>query len=223
MSRPGPTGRAPGRPRRLLALAVAIALAGPGGLAAQELAGVALGPGGEPLTDVPVVLHRVGTAGGALAGTDTTGAAGEFRFRLPADSSIYFAALRYEGSLYIGPAVRAGDEPQTEYVLQVAPGAEVGAVGTALSNAAAPAPATARPAPASTDAGAIALVTVLALTAAAVFLYTAPRYRRRRTREALVEVAGIENELEAAELGPDERERLEARRDRLKEQLAPRD
>lgn len=228
MSRPRPTDRVPaGRGGRAwLALAVGIGLVLPTGpLVAQELSGVALDPEGGPLADVPVVLHRVGTGGGALVGTDTTGPAGEFRFQLPArDSSVYFAALRYEGSLYIGPATRAGEEPLTGYLLQVGPDAEVGAVATALADPGAPPPATARPVPAqSTDAGAIWLVTVLAVSAAAVFLYTAPRYRRRRTREALVEVAGIENELDTVELSAGERRRLEERRDRLKEQLAPRD
>ncbi len=71
----------------------------------------------------------------------------------------------------------------------------------------------------------MALVVLLALAAAATFMYTAPRYRRRRTRETVMEVAGIENQLAGpeAELSPEERQRLEERRARLKEQLAPRD
>jgi hypothetical protein len=62
------------------------------------------------------------------------------------------------------------------------------------------------------------------VAAAAVFVFTAPRYRRRRTRDALMEVAGIENRLARAadELSDEERERLQTRHDRLKEQLAPR-
>jgi hypothetical protein len=174
-----------------------------------------------------VVLHRVGMAGGALAGTDTTDAEGAFRFPLEApDSALYFAAVRYGESLYIGPVTGAGGAGISEYVLQVSPGSEVGAVGAALGNPGPP-PAAARPAQAArqsgSDAGALWLVGLLALTAAAVFVYTAPRYRRRRTRDAVIEVAGIENRLAdpSGALSPEDRERLQERRDRLKEQLAP--
>ncbi len=211
------------------ALAVSLALLAAAPLAAQEVAGVALGPDGNPLAGVAVVLHGVGAGGGAMAGVDTTGAAGEFRFQLPAqDSSVYFAALRYEGSLYVGPAIQAGGDPVTGYVLQVSPSSEAGAVGAAMGNPMTPPPATARPGPgsrSSTDAGAIWLVAILALSAAGVFVFTAPRYRARRTREAVMEVARIENRLagSAADLSDAERQRLEEQRDRLKEQLAPRD
>ncbi|NIQ56401.1 MAG: hypothetical protein GWN85_23900, partial [Gemmatimonadetes bacterium] len=58
---------------------------------AQELAGVALGPDGEPLAGVPVVLHRVGGGSGAFVATDTTTEEGGFQFALAADSAVYFA------------------------------------------------------------------------------------------------------------------------------------
>lgn len=224
-ARPGATPPGAGS---VLALGFALLL--PAGTAAQAIEGVALGPTGAPLDGVPVVLHRIGTTGGAMAGTDTTGSAGEFRFVLEAqDSAVYFAAVRYEGSLYIGPAIQAGADPLTEYVLQVSPEAEVGAVGSALSGGGMGGmpqqPAAARPSRAtggSSDVGALWLVSLLALAAAGVFVYTAPRYRERQSREALVEVAGIENRLaDESQLSADERARLEERRDRLKEQLAP--
>ena len=196
---------------------------------AQEIAGVALGPDGAPLVEAPVVLHRVGMGGGAVAGRDTTGPNGEFRFPLATgDSSVYFAAVRYQDRLYVGPAAQGGGEPVTGYVLQVGPESEIGAVGAALGGAGPP-PARARPSQATrqtgSDTGALLLVSLLALSAAAAFIVTAPRYRRRRTREAVIEVAGIENRLDDPDqgLGADERERLEARRDQLKEQLAPGD
>lgn len=189
---------------------------------------MALGPDGAPLVDVPVVLHRVGMGGGALAGTDTTDLNGAFEFALEAqDSSVYFAAVRYQGQLYVGPAAQGGGEPVTGYVLQVGPSSEVGAVGAALGGAMGPPPAAARPSQATrrtgSDAGALWLVSLLALSAAGVFVYTAPKYRRRRTRDAVIEIARIENRLagEGEELEPGERDRLAARRDQLKEQLAP--
>lgn len=217
-------GRAPGLRAALPGLALALALVAAPAVA-QEVTGVALGPDGEPLVGVTVVLHGVGAGGGAMAGTDTTGAQGEFSFDLPdGDTNVYFAALRYEGSLYVGPAIEPGTGPVTGYVLQVEPTAEVGAVGAALSNATSPPPAQPRPASgSSSDTGALLLVAALALTAAAVFVFTAPRYRERRTRESVMEVARIENQLAEAsqELDPEERQRLEARRDQLKEQLSP--
>lgn len=196
-------------------------------LSAQELAGVALGPDGEPLAGVSVILHGVGGGAGAMVGTDTTDAAGGFRFDLPvADSAVYFAALRYEGSLYIGPAAQAGAEPVEGYILRVGPESEAGAVASALSGTSpAPPPArtaasTQRRAGGSSDTGALILVGLLALAAVGAFLVAAPRYRRRRTLDSVIALAEAENALEDA--GTDEdRDRLTAQRDRLRKQLAP--
>lgn len=212
-------------PGRLLAAVLLIpAVAGP--VRAQELTGVALGPDGAPLADQVVVLHRVGGGGGAFVATDTTNPEGGFRFPLPArDSAVYFAALRYDGSMYIGPAVGAGGEPVSGYVLRVEPGSEAGAVASTLSGQAPVAPM-ARPAAQTaasgrgSDAGALLLVGLLALAAAGIFLFAAPRYRRLRTREAVIELARLENELAQADV--EDRARLEAERDRQRERLAPR-
>ncbi|MGK7311080.1 MAG: hypothetical protein ACN0LA_02480 [Candidatus Longimicrobiales bacterium M2_2A_002] len=229
-SRPECAGAIRALPLRtvLVLAAVLAALATASTASAQEIAGVALGPDGEPLVGAAVVLHRVGTGGGAVAGRDTTGPNGEFSFPLAtSDSSVYFAAVRYQERLYVGPAAEGGGEPVTGYVLQVGPESEIGAVGAALGGAAGPPPARARPSRATrqtdSDTGALLLVALLAVSAAAAFIFTAPRYRRRRTREAVIEVAGIENRLAdpGEALDAEERERLEARRDQLKEQLAP--
>jgi hypothetical protein len=193
---------------------------------AQGLSGVALAPGGEPLADYPVVLHRVGGGGGAFVGTDTTGPDGAFRFILESpDSAVYFAAVRFEGRMYIGPAVQGGGtEPITGYALRVEPGAEAGAVASALSGptaapqAALPATGTGRGA--GSDTGAYLLVGLLALAAAAAYLFAAPRYRRQRTREAVIELARLENRL--ADADPTDRDRLATERDRQRERLAPR-
>lgn len=215
----GPSGRS-------VPLVLALFLvAGP--VMAQEVTGVALDPAGQPMVDVPVVLHRVGGGGGAMAGVDTTGPDGTFRFTMAVgDSAVYFAAVRHEGRLYVGPAIHAAQEPVTGYVLQVGPASDMGAVGAALSGAAAPPPTPARPMAGrgGGDTGAIWLVSLLALTAAAVFVLTAPRYRERRTRDAVIEVARLENRLAGPrdELSPEDRQQLTERRDRLKEQLAPR-
>jgi hypothetical protein len=196
-------------------------LAGPA--VAQELTGVALGPDGQPIPGAPVALHRVGgDGGGAFVGSATTDATGAFRFEIEADSAVYFAAIRYEDRMYIGPAVQPGTVPIRDYVIEVDPANEAGAVASALSGQRqVPPPQAARSTPADSDTGALLLVGLLALAAAAVFFFAAPRYRRRRTRETLIELAAIENALEDAADG-DDTARLLADRDRLRGQLAPR-
>lgn len=192
---------------------------------AQELTGVALGPDGGPLTGHVVVLHQVGSGGAGSVSTDTTDGAGGFQFQLEPGAGVYFAALRYEGRMYIGPAAEGGDEPVTGYVLRVEPGAEAGAVASGLAGSMRPPPPAARPAASTAGraggagAGPYVLVGLLALTAAVAFVVSAPRYRRRRTREALIELAGVENAL-ADPARADERAALEAEATRLRERLA---
>lgn len=197
----------------------------PGAGRAQQLTGVALGPDGQPLADQPVLLHRVNETGGALAATDTTDAEGQFGFALDGnEQSAYFAALRFDDEIYIGPAAQ-GDQTITGYVLEVSPSSSISAMSGAMTGGGMP-PAR-NPTPvtgsaASSDLGALWLVALLAIGAAAAFVLTAPRYRRRRTRDALVELATLENRLVGSEdLSDAERQRLAARRARLKEQLAP--
>ncbi len=220
----------------LALLALLPALAGPTPGHAQELTGVALGPDGTPLADTPVVLHRVGEGGAGFISTDTTNAEGAFRFVLEGGGGdIYFAALRYEGGMYIGPAVQAGGEPVAGYTLRVEPGSEAGAVASALARPG-PMPVAARPSAqtraagrAGSDLGALLLVGLLAMAAAAAFVYAAPRYRERRTRDALIQLAEAENALEGTgetlqgdEASARDRAHLESQRARLRKQLAPR-
>jgi hypothetical protein len=209
---------------RVAALAAALM---PALATAQEVRGVALDPYGQPIPGVVVALHRVGDMGaGANVASVTTDAEGRFEFRVEeADSALYFAAMRYEGSMYIGPAAMAGLERVTGYQLVADPAAEAGAVATALAGqgagAAQPAAAT-RDGPAGAIAGdtALLVVGVLALAVAGMFMAAAPPYRRRRTRDAVLELATIEEEL-AAGPGNEERQRLLRRRQDLRGRLAP--
>ena len=223
MTRRAGPGHRRGAGAAMLVLGLLCAAAGADG---QQLTGVALDPQGEPLAGQAVVLHRVGGGGGAFVATDTTAADGSFRFLLESpDSAVYFAAIRYEGRMYIGPAVQGGGtDPITEYALLVEPGAEAGAVASALSGQA-PAPSAAMPSVrttrgASSDTGALLLVALLALAAAATFIVAAPRHRRQRTRDAVIELARLENQLADGEEG--DRDRLVSERDRQRERLVPR-
>lgn len=207
----------------LLAITAVAAALAPTMARGQELSGVALGPEGEPLMDVPVILHRVGGRGGAFVATDTTTSDGRFSFAMEeADSAVYFVALRFDDRMYIGPAVQGGGEAGSGYVVRVEPGSEAGAVASALSGQAARSPTNrGRADPVSSDAGAFILVGLLALAGVVAFIIAAPRYRHRRTRDALVELATVENALADRE-SPEDRDRLLSRRDRLRKQLAPR-
>jgi hypothetical protein len=211
------------------ALAAAVLLSVTAGAAgAQEVRGVAVGPNGEPLPDVVVALHRIGDReAGANVASTTTDHVGRFRFQVEsADSALYFVAMRYADRLYIGPPAMAGIEPVTGYILAADPAAEAGAVASALSRA--PGAGVMAQGPAAGDAGGggvtpsgiLLALAVLTLAAMAAFLATAPRYRRRRTREALVEIATLENRL-AAEPEAEERAELARRRDQLRGRLEP--
>jgi hypothetical protein len=212
----------------ITSILAALILAAPAEIRAQEVRGVAVGPQGEPLADVVVALHRIGDMGaGANVASTTTDQDGRFQFDVTAaDSALYFAAMRYDERLYIGPPAMAGIERVTGYVLAADPAAEAGAVASALARppgamagGAAQAPRTGATGQGGSGA-ALWLAALLALTAAAVFIITAPRYRRRRTREALVEIATLENEL-ASGVETGERSEIVRRRDQLRERLAP--
>jgi small GTP-binding protein len=162
---------------------------------------------------------------GANVASVTTDEAGRFRFEVEEpDSALYFAAMRYGGSMYIGPPAMAGVQRVDDYILMADPSAEAGAVASALSRepgmgggimgTAAQAPRPAAGGQGGMDI-ALAAVGLLALVAAGLFITTAPRYRRRRTRDTLLEVATLENRL-AEGPDPEERAELERRRDQLR-------
>lgn len=213
------------------ALAVAMGLAAAPG-AAQELRGVAVNAYGEPLAGIVVALHRVGDTGpGANVASVTTDDDGRFHFQVDErDSALYFAAMRHDGAMYIGPAAMAGVERVTGYTLTAVPEAEAGAVATALAGggvgqAMPGAPPRAGPAAPGASAGAdmgLLAVGFLALASAALFMMTAPRYRRRRTRDAVLELATVEEAL-AGGPGEVERKELLRRRHDLRDKLAPPD
>ena len=216
-------------PALLLVAAALPALGlGPTGLGAQEIRGLALDSAGEPIVGEPVALHRVGGMGGSSVATATTDDSGRFHFDIQvADSALYFAAIRHDGKMYIGPPARGGAERVIDYVLRATADAEAGRIASALSGTgtSGSAPPFMGAATAAQDArdnstGALWLVALLAVTAATLFLFTAPRYRQRRTRDLLVELATLENRLADPGFEGD-REEAERRRERIRERLAP--
>lgn len=204
-------------------------LAAPAALAGQEIAGHAVDEAGAPLPEVPVALHRVGGGSGATVDATTTDEDGRFRFVIQQqDSALYFVAMRHDDRLYIGPPARGGAEIVSDYQLRADPANEAGAVASALSRGPESAPGggpagMAGGAGRATGSAAAWFVALLALVVAGVFIATAPGYRRRRQREALMELAAIEDRLDAAGSDSAEREgeRDRRRRAALRQRLAP--
>jgi hypothetical protein len=86
------------------------------------LRGRAVDPQGQPVGNAEVVLHRVGSSGGARVAVDTTDADGNFSLSTAetADSSaVYFAATRQNENLYVGEFVRPPLEQASPYELLV--------------------------------------------------------------------------------------------------------
>ncbi len=211
----------------LASLLVLATLGTPHASRAQEIQGVAVDARGEALPGVTVALHRVDeAAGGSNVAATTTDDHGRFQFQVePPDSALYFAAMRHDGRMYIGSLALPGIERVTGYVLSADPSAEAGAVASALSRVGAAAAPDQRTGTAGQGAAqltgqAAALVALLALTAGLLLVFTVPRYRRRRTREALIELASLENRL-ASEADQEDRGELVLRRDQLRDRLAP--
>lgn len=77
------------------------------------------GDAGAPVPDQTVVLHRVAPEGGRAVDSVRTGTGGGFAFRfVPAGSVVHLATARYDGVLYMGPAVHGGRVPD-EYAVRV--------------------------------------------------------------------------------------------------------
>ncbi len=80
---------------------------------------------GEPLGDVPVVLHRVDAAEAGALDTLVAATDGTFRFGLPSvpdpggRGEIYFASVDHQGVLYFGPPVATAAELDSLYRIEV--------------------------------------------------------------------------------------------------------
>lgn len=180
--------------RRLLAFVAGGLLFPAAPAAAQDLvlSGRLLGPGGQPVVDHAVLLHRVTDDGGAKLAEGTTGADGAFTLRAADDgppNAVFFVAARFDGKLYVGPLLKPPFPDDDSYVVQVGvPG--VGAV-TDIAGEPGGAPMTApSAAPPAMPGATFALVLLIAAIAGGALLsvYGLGPSRRRRALIALAEL-----------------------------------
>lgn len=115
--------------RRIIYLILAL-LAFPATLAAQgsRLQGEVVDLSGLPVGGITVSLHRVTGTGGAEVGRAVTGADGRFEIELGGElaEGVYFAATRFEGTLYMGDAFRNLSEMPAEYRIVIGSGGIAG-------------------------------------------------------------------------------------------------
>lgn len=187
------------------------------------LNGVIVDSLGEPLASMPVALHRVSGEGGANVDQTTSDAEGRFAFsiEMTGDSALYFAATRAGSFLYVGPPIRGGSSPE-EYVVIVGPEGNRIPMGAPSAAGAAPASRPASPAR-SFDEGAagsaVLLTAAVVMLAALVFgVRWSQRRRERGRREALLELARLE-ERSVAQADPADPSLAERRRS-LRRQIA---
>lgn len=184
-------------PRRLLPLLL-LALLLPTGLSAQNprLRGVVTDPEGLPVAGITVSLHRVSEQGGGEeVGRDVTGEDGRFEIVIGADhreGGVYFAATRFEGTLYMGEPFRSlADLPDGfDYPIIIGSGGIT--AGPAVQQPPAPPPSDGRG-------------LVLIIAAAALLAISLPFLRSRRkdnAREVLAEIARLDEEFAARPGGP---------------------
>lgn len=110
-------------PGRLIGSAALILLAAPAAAIAQDavLAGTAF-VGDTVMSDGTVVLHHISDGVQGDLDSMSVGADGGFRFALPGApdptlGDIYFATVRHHGVLYFGPAITAGLQLDSTYVI----------------------------------------------------------------------------------------------------------
>jgi len=122
----------------LLGATVATLAVAPTALMAQiEISGRVVDSTGVAVSDIEVVLHRVGDAGGARLAESRTSADGSFTLRADGDAiegNVYFVAARLGEHLYIGPFLRP-PLPATPYVVALA-GQPMNVGSSTASNAA---------------------------------------------------------------------------------------
>jgi hypothetical protein len=164
-------------------------------LHAQELRGVVVDSANKPVAAETVMLHNVAPAAGSVLGQTLTDSTGAFVFPSVAtapDGSVYFAAVRRDGQLYIGPMLRAPLADLTPgYRIEIGPGGRMPELGPA---------ATAQPGLPSGEEGGGARLLLIPLGAAAAiaaWFVLRPRGVRSR-RRLLIDIAELDERRAAA-------------------------
>ncbi len=105
-----------GRARKRAVLVLALSLAAPTVVGAQELTGVVMRSDSTVVPGVAVELHRVTETTGALHDSSRADARGRFSFTLTGEEAgaLFVAGARHEGVLYWGPPVHATAPPEQE-------------------------------------------------------------------------------------------------------------
>lgn len=199
----------------LLALAGGLLLCGTLHAQSRVLRGRVLDPGGGPVADQVVAVHRVVGADGGEVGRATTDEDGRFELELEPGSGggIYFAATRFEDKLYMGPPFRSLGEVGDDYVIVVG----VNPIGGFTSpGAAAP---TSGPPDGAMNGPVLAILGVVGVLGLVLVLRPLlPQERRRHaTRTLLLELAALEER--RAQASPEEAEALAARAERIRARL----
>ena len=174
--------------------AVALATASP--LSAQQLRGVVVDSTNAPVAAETVMLHNVTPASGSVLGQTLTDSAGTFVFPSVAEApegSVYFAAVRRDGQLYIGPMLRAPlPDPTPDYRIEIGPGGRMPELGPAAS----PQPVS----PSREEGGGPLLLLIPLAAAAAITAWFVVRPRSVRSRRRLlIDIAQLDERHATAE------------------------
>ncbi len=168
--------------------------------AATPVDGRILDTAGKPVPDIAVSLHRVGPAGGTQVGVDTTDAEGRFHFAAVSTGpgEVLFAAVRYEGELYVGQPLEAA-MPRNDYEIEVGNRANAVNLGPVTSPQAEPAAPVPQPVLQRNATRFWAGIVLLALAAGAFLLLRRPARRGAppEWRRTLMELAAVEERLDA--------------------------
>jgi 5-hydroxyisourate hydrolase-like protein (transthyretin family) len=171
------------------------------------LRGLVIDAQGNPAPGVPIALHRVAEAGGALVAQVTSEADGSFMIPVPDSEPVeamYFVAARHDGEFYIGPSLRRPFPVDSEYVVQI--GVEATSASR-MAQGVRPDEVFIRP-PSSPWRWGIALTVFIATALFALFLLMRMRGPDPR-RRLLIRIAELDEEQHGGEALPDEAYRAE--------------
>jgi hypothetical protein len=174
--------------RLVLGLFAVPLLVGTGLAQGPILRGQVVDPDGLPVTGITVSLHHVTDSGGSEVGRAVSDQEGRFEIALVGEGNggVYFAATRFDGTLYMGEPFRTLAEASADYRILIGAGGITGgsAAGPALQPPGSPGDRQGR--------GAVALL--LAAIGIAVVLFPLLRLRRGplAVRTVLAELAELE-------------------------------